>query len=67
MDGKCASLTVTRFGKSGNAVDLGLSVKWASYNVGAITPESYGDYFAWGETEQKHLQMEQLQICNCRC
>ncbi|HHT61916.1 MAG: hypothetical protein QM280_02720 [Bacteroidota bacterium] len=55
MDGKCASLTVTRFGKSGNAVDLGLSVKWASYNVGAITPESYGDYFAWGETEQKNI------------
>ncbi len=32
------------------AVDLGLSVKWASMNVGASTPEGYGDYFAWGET-----------------
>ncbi len=32
-------------------VDLGLSVKWASYNVGATKPEEYGDYFAWGETE----------------
>ena len=32
-------------------VDLGLSVKWATFNVGATAPEEYGDYFAWGETE----------------
>ncbi len=31
-------------------VDLGLSVKWATCNVGADSPEEYGDYFAWGET-----------------
>lgn len=30
-------------------VDLGLSVKWATCNVGANAPEEYGDYFAWGE------------------
>ena len=35
------------------AVDLGLSVRWASMNVGATTPEEYGDYFAWGETTSK--------------
>ena len=35
------------------AVDLGLSVKWASCNVGATSPEESGDYFAWGETEEK--------------
>ena len=35
------------------AVDLGLSVKWANMNVGADFPEDYGDYFAWGETEPK--------------
>ena len=34
-------------------VDLGLSVKWATCNVGATSPEDYGDYFAWGETEAK--------------
>ena len=34
-------------------VDLGLSVKWATCNVGAETPEGYGDYFAWGETTTK--------------
>ena len=34
-------------------VDLGLSVKWATCNVGASSPTDYGDYFAWGETIPK--------------
>ena len=34
-------------------VDLGLSVKWATCNVGASKPEDYGDYYAWGETTTK--------------
>lgn len=36
-------------------VDLGLpsGLKWARYNIGAQAPEEYGDYFAWGEIEQK--------------
>ena len=34
-------------------VDLGLSVKWATCNVGAASPLDCGDYFAWGETEPK--------------
>ena len=34
-------------------VDLGLSVLWATYNVGASSPEEFGDYYAWGETEAK--------------
>ena len=34
-------------------VDLGLSVVWATCNVGAASPELYGDYYAWGETETK--------------
>ena len=37
----------------GQCVDLGLSVKWAAWNVGASRPEQYGDYFAWGETKKK--------------
>ena len=32
-------------------VDLGLSVKWATCNVGAETPDEYGDYYYWGATE----------------
>ena len=35
------------------AVDLGLSVKWATCNVGADSPEDYGNYYAWGEMETK--------------
>lgn len=35
-------------------VDLGLGVKWATHNVGAETPEEYGDYYAWGETTTKN-------------
>ena len=34
-------------------VDLGLSVKWATMNVGASSPSDYGSYFAWGETRPK--------------
>ena len=36
-------------------VDLGLpsGTLWATYNVGANSPEEYGDYFAWGETQPK--------------
>ena len=29
-------------------VDLGLSVKWATMNVGAKTEEDYGHYYMWG-------------------
>ena len=37
-------------------VDLGLpsGLKWATCNIGAENPESYGDYFAWGETKTKN-------------
>ena len=35
------------------AVDLGLSVKWATCNVGALSPKDCGDYYAWGETKKK--------------
>lgn len=34
-------------------VDLGLSVKWAGYNVGATKPWEYGNYYAWGEINTK--------------
>lgn len=35
------------------AVDLGLSVFWATCNLGADDPSEYGDFYAWGETETK--------------
>ena len=44
-------------------VDLGLpsGTKWATCNVGASSPEEYGDYFAWGETTTK----ETYTVDNC--
>ena len=31
------------------AIDLGLSVKWATCNIGANSPEEFGNYYGWGE------------------
>ena len=46
-------------------VDLGLSVKWATCNVGATKPEEYGDYFAWGETQPKsYYDWSNYKWCN---
>ena len=38
-------------------IDLGLpsGTKWACCNVGTSTPEGYGGYYAWGETEEKEV------------
>lgn len=38
-------------------VDLGLSVKWAGWNIGATKPEEIGGYYAWGETEEQADKM----------
>lgn len=37
-------------------VDLGLpsGTKWATCNVGALTPTGYGGYYSWGETSEKN-------------
>lgn len=47
-------------------IDLGLSVKWASYNLGATTPEEVGYIFAWGETEPKsnNFSWQTYKWCN---
>ena len=48
-------------------VDLGLpsGTLWATCNVGADTPEGYGDYFAWGETSPKDCySWETYKWCN---
>ena len=52
-------LLVAKFEESSvkyEAVDLGLrsGLKWATHNVGANSPEEYGGYYAWGETEEKY-------------
>lgn len=47
-------------------VDLGLSVKWATCNVGASSPGDYGDYYAWGETSTKSSYDEDNSATYCK-
>lgn len=53
--GKTDVCHVTVEGPAPKAVDLGLSVKWADINVGAISESDPGSYFAWGEVGTKDL------------
>ena len=61
---------VAKFGKYINGheyVDLGLpsGIKWATCNVGASSPEDYGGYYAWGETEEKgYYDWDNYKWCN---
>lgn len=47
------SPTEKKYANGHEYVDLGLSVKWATQNIGASNPEESGDYFAWAETKSK--------------
>lgn len=42
------------------AIDLGLSVKWRSFNLGASAPQESGDYYAWGDTEPYYISLDPL-------
>ena len=55
--------TLERNANGHTYVDLGLpsGLLWATCNVGATSPEEYGDYFAWGETSTK----ETYDLANC--
>lgn len=65
----CCSFTVKdrSYEHTYEYVDLGLSVKWAAYNVGAKKPEDSGIYYAWGETrnyDKKEYSWETLAYCS---
>ena len=51
--GEQLSFSTPKLENGHDYVDLGLSVKWATCNVGATKPEHRGGYFAWGETESR--------------
>ena len=66
-----ANITATAKGGSGvsasfevtvvpDYVDLGLSVKWGTCNIGASWPEDAGDYYAWGEIEPHYVSQDPL-------
>ena len=48
----------------GQKIDLGLSVKWAGWNIGANSPEEYGGYYAWGEVDEKYNYSEDYYTCD---
>lgn len=57
--------SLTAAGKAMVAVDLGLSVKWASCNLGASQPFESGDFYAWGEVAPKDdYSWETYKHCN---
>lgn len=47
-------LPVSEDVNSYTAINMGLSVKWATCNIGASTPEAHGNYYAWGETTTRY-------------
>lgn len=47
------------------AVDLGLSVKWAAFNLGAYNPEDYGGYYQWAGLEDVKYSSVDLNWSNC--
>lgn len=46
------------------AVDLGLSVKWANMNVGAESVTGYGKYYAWGATTDNYSESKNYSWAN---
>ena len=46
-------------------VDLGLSVKWATCNLGAKSPEEYGGYYQWAGTQDVTSTSIYLDLSNC--
>ena len=65
VDGVYGDNNYTPATKDHEYVDLGLSVLWATCNVGATKPEDYGDFFAWGETKPKDKYFwSNLKYCN---
>lgn len=51
--GEAAAPEASKTVAAPEAVDLGLSVKWASCNLGAANASEPGNYYAWGETAPK--------------
>ena len=44
------------------SVDLGLSVRWATMNVGALKPEDHGQLFGWADSTGSHKKFDDITI-----
>ena len=53
--GEVKSFTTSSLPAMQEVVDMGLSVKWRGWNVGASKPEEAGNYYSWGETSFKEI------------
>ena len=53
-DGKYYFGKIKKFGMDRDIINMGTSVRWSSINMGAITKEDAGDYYAWGEVTPKN-------------
>lgn len=62
--GDVKSFTTKKLQTSG-AVDMGLSVKWATCNLGASKPEEYGGYYQWAGTRDVSDTSIDLDWDNC--
>ena len=61
--GAIRSFTTSKYNYA--SVDLGLSVKWAECNLGAIKPEEYGGYYQWAGTRDVSGRSIYLNLSNC--
>jgi len=63
-DSNNRTTTITGSINGHDYVDLGLSVRWATCNVGALFPYDYGGYYAWGEiTTKSNYSWKTLKYC----
>ena len=60
--GEIKSFTTPMNNTPGEAVDLGLSIKWASQNIGASQPEELGGEFCWGYIEGGNYEWHDLSL-----
>ena len=64
---ECKVFVSKSLGVNNEAVDLGLSVKWATCNVGATKPSEYGTYFPWGDIDKEgyaNYNWDRYEYCN---
>lgn len=50
---QAVKIPYTKFMRTPDAVDMGLSVQWSTFNLGATIPGEYGYQYAYGETEPR--------------
>lgn len=63
--GEAKAFTTTKPSCPSGAIDLGLSVFWATCNIGASKPEEYGGYYQWAGLKDVANTSIYLDWSNC--